>query len=377
MAKSATVPAMKYLLPVLAALLASHAALAQSRIKDIASIGGVRENALVGEGIVTGLAGTGDGPGFPTTAQVLRSTLNQRGVGGPDQVIRSRGAALVTISAALPPFARPGTKIDVSIGVLGDATSLQGGILQPAELVGPDGQVYAVAAGPISLGGFSASGSAQSVSRGVVSTGRIPNGATVERAPQFDLSAQSTVSVSLLNPDFSLARQVARAINAGLNADVAKMKDNANIDITIPPSYAGRAAELIADIENLPVNPAQSAPAARVVVDDRTGTIVYGEQVRISTVAITHGGLTVRVTEAPQVSQPAPFSTGGRTAVVPRTNIDVSEGGGSVIVLPAGSSIGDLVKSLNNMKVGVRDQIEILQAIKQAGAIQADVVTGR
>jgi flagellar P-ring protein precursor FlgI len=368
---------MRYALAFFIALIASHAALAQSRIKDIATIGGVRENALVGQGIVIGLAGTGDGPGFPATAQTLRSTLNQQGIGGPDQVIRSRGAAMVTLSAALPPFARPGTRIDVAIGVMGDANSLQGGILQPTPLVGPDGEVYAVAQGPVSIGGFSAGGSAQSISRGVVSTGRIPGGATIERAPAFDLSSQSTVSVSLLNPDFSLARQVARAINTGLNADVARMKDNANIDIAIPPSYAGRAAELIADIENLPVRPDQSPPPARVVIDDRTGTIVFGEQVRMSTVAINHGGLTVRVTEAPQVSQPAPFSSGGRTVVVPRTNIDVSEGGGKMVVLPAGSTIGDLVRSLNGLNVGVRDQIEILQAIKQAGAIQADVVTGR
>jgi len=365
---------MRCVAALLAALTASSPAFGQSRIKDIATIGGVRENGLVGTGIVAGLAGTGDSPAFPATGQSLRGLLQRQGVASPDQVIRSRGAAMVTVSAALPAAARPGTRIDVAIGVLGDAVSLQGGILQPTPLLGPDGEVYALAQGPVSIGGFSAAGGAQSVIRGVVATARIANGAVVEKAPAFDLNRQSTVTVSLLNPDFSLARQVARAINAGLNADVAHMQDNTNIEVTVPPSYSGRAAELIADIETLPVRPDQSPAAARIVIDDRTGTIVFGDQVRLSTVAITHGSLTVRVTEAPQVSQPPPFSP-GRTVVVPRTNIEVSEGGqGRVVVLPAGSTIGELANSLNALNVGARDQIEILQAIKQAGAIQADIV---
>jgi len=365
---------MRCVVALLAALAAGTPALAQSRIKDVATIGGVRENGLVGTGIVAGLAGTGDSPAFPATGQSLRGMLQRQGVASPDRVIRSRGAAMVTVSAALPAFAQPGARIDVAIGVLGDAVSLQGGILQPTPLVGPDGEVYAVAQGPVSIGGFSAAGGAQSVTSGVVATAHIANGAVVERAPKSDLNRQATVTVSLLNPDFSLARQVARAINARLNAEVARMQDNTNIEVTVPPSYSGRAAELVADIENLPVASNQSPAAARVVIDDRTGTIVFGDQVRLSTVAISHGGLTVRVTEAPQVSQPPPFSP-GRTVVVPRTNVEVSEGGsGRIVVLPAGSTISELVNSLNALHVSVRDQIEILQAIKQAGAIQADVV---
>jgi len=361
---------------LLAALAVMPPAFGQSRIKDIATIGGVRENGLVGTGIVAGLAGTGDSPAFPATGQSLRGMLQRQGVASPDQTIRSRAAAIVSVSAALPPFAQPGTRIDVAIGVLGDAMSLQGGLLQPTPLVGPDGEVYAVAQGAVSIGGFSAAGSAQSVTQGVVATAHITGGAVVERAPKFDLNRQATVTISLLNPDFSLARQVARAINAGLHAEVAHMLDNANIEVTVPPSYGGRAAELVADIESLPVQPSQSPGAARVVIDDRTGTIVLGDQVRLSTVAISHGGLTVRVTDAPQVSQPPPFSP-GRTVVVPRTNVEVSEGGNDhVVVLPAGSTIGDLVNSLNALHLGVRDQIEILQAVKQAGAIQADVVAG-
>jgi flagellar P-ring protein FlgI len=362
-------------LAFLAALVAGPPALGQSRIKDIATIGGVRDNGVVGTGIVAGLAGTGDSPAFPATGQSLRGSLQRQGIASPDQVIRSRGAAMVTVSAALPAAARPGMRIDVAVGVLGDAVSLQGGVLQPTPLAGPDGEVYAVAQGPVSIGGFSAAGAAQSVMKGVVATAHIPGGAVVEKAPSFDLNRQATVTVSLRNPDFSLARQVARAINAGLQADVARMQDNANIDVAVPQSYSGRAAELIADIENLPVDPGQSPAAARVVIDDRTGTIVFGDQVRLSTVAVSHGALTVRVTEAPQVSQPPPFS-GGRTVVVPRTNIDVDEGGGGrAVVLPAGSTISDLVNTLNSLNVGVRDQIEILQAMKQAGAIQADIVT--
>lgn len=364
----------RWIVAVLAVLVTGTPAFGQSRIKDIAAIGGVRENGLAGTGLVAGLAGTGDSPAFPSTGQSLRGLLQRQGVAGPDQVIRSRGAALVAVSAALPAAARPGTRIDVAIGVLGDAVSLQGGLLQPTPLLGPDGQVYAVAQGPVSIGGFAASGGAQSVMRGVVATAHITGGAVVERAAGFDLNRQATITVSLLNPDFSLARQVARAIDAGLKADVARMQDNTNIEVTVPPSYNGRAAELVADIENLPVRPDQSPAAARIVIDDRSGTIVLGDQVRLSTVAVSHGGLTVRVTEAPQVSQPPPFSS-GRTVVVPRSNVEVSEGGqGRLVVLPAGSTISELVNSLNALHVGVRDQIEILQAIKQAGAIQADVV---
>jgi len=237
---------MRILLALLLAL-ASGDALAQSRIKDIATVSGVRENVLIGQGVVAGLSGTGDSPAFPATGQSLRSMLNRQGIAGPDQVIRTRGAALVTVSASLPAFAQPGTRIDVALGVLGDAVSLRGGILQPTPLQGPDGQVYAVAQGPVSIGGFSAGGAGQSVVRGMVTTAHITNGATIERAPAFDLSAQNTVTLSLRNPDFSLARQVARAVNAGLGSDVARMKDNTNIEVKVPPSYAGRAAELVAD----------------------------------------------------------------------------------------------------------------------------------
>jgi flagellar P-ring protein FlgI len=342
---------MRLALALVMLLAAVSSTLAQSRIKDIATVEGVRDNALTGNGVVVGLAGTGDSA--------------------------SRGMATVAVSAVLPPFARPGTRIDVSVAVMGNAASLQGGMLQPTALLGPDGLVYAVAQGPVSIGGFSAGGSAQSVTRGVASTARITGGAIVERIPAFDFGAQSSVTLSLRNPDFSLARQVARAINAGLGVEAARMKDNANIEVTVPQTYAGRAAELVADIENLPVRPDQPAGPARIVLDERTGTVIMGEQVRLSTVAISHGNLQIRVTETPQVSQPAPFSRGGTTVVVPRTNVEVTEGSGRLVVLPSGSTIGDLVRSLNNLNVGVRDQIAILQAMRQAGAVQAEIVTGR
>ncbi len=369
---------MRVIAALLLALSVATPAVAQSRIKDIAAVEGVRENALVGNGVVLGLQGTGDSAAFPLTGQVLRDTLNAQGVGGPDVVIRSRGAALVSVSAALPPFARPGTKIDVSVAVMGDAGSLRGGILQPTALIGPDGQVYAVASGPVSLGGgFSAGGAAQSVQRGVVSTARIPGGATVERVPQFDLGRQQNITVSLRNPDFSMARQVANAINAGVGSSIARMLDNTNIEVTVPAAYAGRAAELVADIGNFPVNPGASPPPARIVLDERSGTIVMGEGVRISTVAVSHGNLQVRVTETPQVSQPAPFSQGGSTVVVPRTQVEVTQGGGRMIVLPSGSTIRELVNSLNSLNVPVQDQMAILNSIRQAGAIQAEILTAR
>jgi flagellar P-ring protein precursor FlgI len=352
-------------------------ALAQSRIKDVATVEGVRENALTGYGLVVGLSGTGDSPAFPATAQSLRDMLSRQGVAA-DPVIRSRGAAAVSVSAVLPPFARPGTTIDVSVAVLGDAGSLQGGILQPTALAGPDGQVYAVAQGPVSIaGGFSAGGSAQSVQRGVVSTARIPGGAIVERMPAFDLGRQATITVVLRNPDFSLARQVAQAINAGMRANIARMLDNTGIEVTVPASYSGRAAELVADIENLPVRPDASPPPARIVLDERSGTIVMGEGVRMSTVAVAHGNLQIRITETPQVLQPGPFTQGGATVVVPRTNVEVTPRGTRLVTLPAGSSIRELVNILNSLNVGVQDQMAILQAIKQAGALQADVIMGR
>lgn len=358
----------------LMALVAGSPAFGQSRLKDIARIGGVRDNGLVGTGVVAGLAGTGDSPAFPTTGQTLRGLLQRQGMASPDRAIRSRAVAVVTVSASLPAFARPGTRIDVALGVLGDATSLQGGILQPTPLSGPDGQVYAVAQGPVSIGGFSAAGAAQSVTNGVVATAHIAGGAVVERASGVDLNRQATVTVSLLNPDFSLARQVASAINARMKADIAHMQDNTNIDVTVPSAYRGRTAEFVADIENLAIAPGRSPAAARVVIDDRTGTVVLGREVRLSTVAVSHGGLTVEVTEAPQVSQPPPFSP-GRTVVVPRTNIQVSEGGnGRFVTLPAGSTLGELVNSLNALHVGVPDEIAILEAIKDAGALQADLV---
>jgi flagellar P-ring protein precursor FlgI len=368
---------MTYAAALLLALLVAGPALAQSRIKDIATIEGVRENALIGYGLVVGLGGTGDSGAFPQTGRVLRDMLNRQGVGGSDQVIRSRGAAAVSVSASLPPFARPGTRIDIAVAVVGDATSLNGGILQPTALQGPDGQVYAVAQGPVSIGGFSAGGAAQTVTRGVASTGRIPGGAVIERMPAFDLSQQSTITVSLRNPDFSLARQVAQAINAGLRADVARMKDNTNIEVAVPAAYGGRAAELAADIENLPVRPDAAGAPARIVLDERSGTIILGENVRISTVAVSHGNLQIRVTEAPQVSQPPPWSGGGTTVVVPRTNIEITEGRGQMVVLPANSTIGELVRALNSLNVSPRDQMAILLAIRQAGAIQADVMMGR
>jgi flagellar P-ring protein precursor FlgI len=363
---------------LLAAALATPAA-AQSRIKDVARVEGVRDNALVGYGVVVGLAGTGDSGSFPAAGRSLRDMLNRMGAAAADQTIQSRAAAAVMVSATLPPFARPGARIDVAVAVMGDSGSLRGGVLQPTALAGPDGQVYAVAQGPVSLGGgFSAGGASQSVVRGVASTASIPGGAVVERAAAFDFSRQASLTISLLNPDFSLARQVAQAINGELGADVAHAKDNANIEVTVPASYTGRTADLMADIENLlvrPSQPGQPGPPARVVIDDRTGTIVLGEQVRISTVAVNHGNLTVRVTETPQVSQPAPFSSGGSTVVVPRTTVDVGQGSGRLVVLPAGATIGELVNSLNSIRVSVADQIAILQAIRRSGALQADLVT--
>ena len=353
-------------------LLTVSAVEANSRIKDIADFEGVRDNQLVGYGLVVGLNGTGDSlTNSPFTKQSLIGMLERLGVNIRNDNIKTANVAAVMVTATLPPFARHGTRLDVTVSALGDAKSLQGGNLLVTPLVGADGEVYAVAQGNTAVGGFSAKGEGASVTKGTPTTARIPNGSIVEREVGFELAALRTVYLSLRNPDFTTATRTAEAINKYLGGASAKPLDPATVAMAVPPRYQDDIVSLLTDVEQLRVVPDQ---IARVVVNEQSGIIVMGENVRISTVGIAQGNLTIRVTETPQVSQPGPFSTGGQTAVVQRTDIQVAEDNDRrLAVLQTGVSLQELVNGLNALGIGPRDMISILQAIKAAGALQAEI----
>jgi flagellar P-ring protein precursor FlgI len=418
---------------VIAALvLAAGTATAQSvRIKDIAAFEGIRDNMLVGYGIVVGLNGTGDSLNRAVfTRESLLGMLERLGVNARTQNqndLQTRNLATVMVTATLPPFARHGTKIDVQVSSLGDAQSLLGGVLLVTPLLGADGEVYAVGQGPVAVSGFRAQGQASQVTRGVPTSARISNGAIVEREVGFEMANLETVRLTLRNPDLTTARRVAQAINAFVGGGAARPSDPSTINIQVPANYRGDVVAMLTDIERLPVEPDK---VAKVVIDERSGVIVMGENVRISTVAVAQANLTVRVTETPQVSQPGPFAPGGvavpgqlnqdnvinvpqprllpngqpaldaqgnpifdlvpqvvpgsrqpgfgvpgaQTVVVPRTQVEVDDQAGRrLAVVPSGVTLGELVNGLNALGVGPRDLISILQAIKAAGALQADI----
>jgi flagellar P-ring protein FlgI len=361
-------------LALAALLFAPVDASARSRIKDIADFEGVRQNMLIGYGLVIGLNGTGDTiNNSPFTQQSLIGMLERLGVNTRDiaSTLRTRNVAAVMVTATLPGFSRPGTRIDVTVGALGDATSLLGGTLLVTPMLGADGEVYAVSQGPIAVSGFSAGGAAASVTKGTPTAGRIANGAIVERELGFQLAAMKSINVSLRNPDFTTARRIAQAINTFAGSPIARPLDPGTVLLTVPPARENDIIGLLTDVEQLLVEPDQ---LAKVVIDERSGTIVMGENVRISTVAIAQGNLTIRVTETPQVSQPNPFSSTGTTTVVPRTEIEVDENSQRrLAVLPASVTLQELVNGLNALGIGPRDMIAILQAIKAAGALQADI----
>ena len=344
---------------------------AYSRIKDIADVEGVRENMLVGYGLVVGLNGTGDSlRNAPGTQQSLQAMLERLGVNTRGANISSGNVAAVIVTANLPPFSTQGTRIDVTVSALGDAKNLQGGTLLVTPLLAADGNIYAVAQGQIAINGFQAQGAAASVTRGVPTSGRIASGAIVEREIQFDLASLPALKLALRNPDFTTARRVGDAINAFIGTKIATAADPATINVAVPANYKGNIVGLLTDIEQLRVQP--DLPA-KIVIDEASGIIVMGADVRVSSVAIAQGNLTIRVTEFPEVSQPAPFSD-GETTVVPRTDVSVDESGDKKLaVLRSGISLQQLVNGLNALGVGPRDMIAILQAIKAAGALQAEI----
>ncbi len=357
---------------VIGAAIAASPAFAFSRVKDLVEVEGIRDNMLVGYGLVVGLNGTGDSlKNAPFTQQSIQTMLERLGTNTRGQVMQTKNVAAVMVTANLPAFAAPGSRIDVSVSAMGDAKNLQGGTLLVTTLFGADGQIYALAQGPVATGGFSAQGEAASVTRGVPTAGRISNGAIVEKDTGFKLASLNLVKLSLHNPDLTTATRIAKAVNAYLGGGNAKATDPSNIEIGIPANYPGGVMALLTDIEQVKVDPDQPA---KVIIDENSGVIVMGSDVRISTVAIAQGNLTIKVTETPQVSQPSPFSQTGTTTTVPRTAIQVDDGkGNKIAVMPDGVSLQHVVDGLNALGVGPRDIISILQAIKAAGALQADI----
>lgn len=360
---------------LLTAILPVRPAQALSRIKDIAEFEGVRENQLVGYGLVVGLDGTGDDvkKKAPFTRESLIGMLERLGVkvNQANADLEPKNVAAVMVTATLPAFARQGSEIDVTVSSLGDATSLQGGTLLATPMLGADGEIYAVGQGQLTIGGFKVTGAAETVVRGVPTSGRITRGAIVEREVPFDFSQLQSLKIALRNPDFTTSRRIADAINEFVGAGTASAMDSGTVQLNVG-QYGGDPTALITDIEQLPIEPDQQA---RVIIDENTGVVVIGQNVRISKVAIAQGNLTIRVTETPQVSQPSPFSNTGVTTVVPRTNIDVQDDPNrKLAVLNDGVTLEELVAGLNSLGVGPRDLISILQSIKTAGAMQADIM---
>lgn len=354
-------------------LLLGPSAARAERVKDLASVAGVRSNPLVGYGLVVGLDGSGDQTSqAPFTVQSLKSLLNQLGVTVPPDVNpQLKNVAAVAIHAELPAFAKPGQNIDVTVSSLGNAGSLRGGALLMSPLKGADGQVYAIAQGNVVVGGLGVSGKDGSrVSVNVPSSGRIPGGAHVERVLPNRFDHDPEVRLDLHTPDFTTATRLAAGINQMLGGELARAVDAVTVAVRGPADASQRVA-FIAELENLDVQPGELA--ARVIVNSRTGTVVVGKQVRVLPAAVSHGTLSVTISEKPQVSQPGPFSE-GQTVVVPRSQIEVTQTGGQMFVLDGGASLDELVRAVNQIGASPGDLVAILEALKQAGALRAELV---
>ena len=343
---------------------------ATARIKDIVNIEGVRDNQLVGYGLVVGLAGTGDSlNNSPFTKQSLQAMLERLGVNTAGENMRTANVAAVMVTANLPSFSTQGSRLDVSVSSLGDSSSLQGGTLLVTPLLGADGEVYAIAQGSVSINGFKASGDAATVISGVPTTGRISSGGLIEREIGFTLGAQRSLRLALKNPDFTTSRRVALSINDFIGTPCAVPEDQATVRITLPQNFNGNIVDLITDIEQLVIETDQPA---KIVIDENSGIIVMGKDVRVSTVAVAQSNLTVTIAENPQVSQPPPLSN-GVTTTVPRTDLGVNIVNSDLAVVKESVSLQELVDGLNALGISPRDLITILQAIKASGALQADI----
>lgn len=346
-------------------------AFATSRIKDIADFEGVRDNQLIGYGLVVGLNGTGDNiKSVDFTKESLISMLDKIGINARDGQLKAKNVAAVMVTANLPAFARQGSRIDVMVSALGDAKNLQGGTLLATPMQGADGEIYAVAQGQIAVGAVSARGTNASVVKGVPTAGRIASGAIVENEIPFDLDSLKTIRIALRNPDFTTSRRVADAINAMLGTTVAQTLDPATISLDIPKKYQGKIVDLMTRVEQLQVQPDQ---LARVVIDESSGIVVIGKDVKINRLAIAQGNLTIKITDIPFVSQPLPFSNGTTVSGV-TTAININEGiDAKLTVVNTGVNLQELVDGLNALGVTPRDLISILQAIKASGALQAEI----
>lgn len=353
-------------------LLIASQAQATVRLKDLVEFDGVRGNDLLGYGLVVGLDGTGDGiRNAPFTEDIMVNILERLGVNITGEQFRPRNVAAVIVTASLPPFARTGGRIDITVSAIGDASSLLGGTLVMTPLKGADGQIYAVAQGSVLAGGAAVQGAAGREVRGVPTSGIIPLGARVEREVAFDLSGLGTVRLALRAPDFTTAAQIEAAINGFYGRSVARMLDAGTVALNVSATRAASPAHALSQIENLTVRP---QTRARVVVDQRSGTIVMGEDVRISRVAVAQGGLTLRVAEEPLVVQPNPFAE-GQTIVIPRTRTEIEDRPGiGLAELQASTSLTDVVAGLNALGVAPREMIDILNSINAAGALHAELI---
>ncbi|WP_280151250.1 flagellar basal body P-ring protein FlgI [Piscinibacter sp. XHJ-5] len=345
---------------------------AAARIKEVASVQGVRSNPLVGYGLVVGLDGTGDQTtSTPFTAQSLAAMLQQMGVTVPPGTnMQLKNVAAVMVTAQLPAFAQPGQTIDVNVSSLGNAKSLRGGTLIATPLKGADGQIYALAQGNLIVGGAGASAGGSKVQINHLSAGRVPEGATVERSVPTPLNQGDTLQLDLNASDFNTAREVARAINQRMGADVALAVDGRVVRVRMPDAPGSRVA-FMADIENLDINLA--APAAKVVINARTGSVVMNQAVTLAACAVAHGNLSVTISSTPQVSQPNALSTGGQAVVTEKADITIAQQAGSLIQMPAGTKLADVVKALNSLGATPQDLLAILQAMKSAGALNAEL----
>jgi flagellar P-ring protein FlgI len=354
------------LLAALALLLPSGASAA--RIKDLADVVGVRENALYGYGLVVGLAGTGDTERVLFTSQSVAGMLGRLGIRIDPKDVRSRNVAAVMVTAKLPPFARPGTRIDVAVSSMGNARSIAGGVLLVTPLTGGDGKVYAVGQGPVQVAGYEAGTANASVRKNTPTSGRVPGGATVERSVEGALPS-GALTLALRRPDVTTASRIAAAVNAKLGAGVARAVDPAAVSLAPPDARKEDAIGFLAEVEALEV---ESDTRARVVVSERTGTVVAGEGVRLRPVAVAHGGLQLRVQREPVISQPSPFGKGDTVqATSDRAFADESAAG--AVALPATATVEDLAKALGTLGASPRDLVSILQAVKAAGALDAEL----
>lgn len=339
------------------------------RIKDIATFSGVRDNQLIGYGLVVGLQGTGDKKDSVFTLSSMKNMMDRMGVGVDASKLKIKNVASVMVTARMPVSAKPGTRLDVTVSSVGDATSLMGGVLLQTALKGVDGKIYSLAQGPLTVGGFSASGRAASTSKNVATVGIIPGGGIVERAIPFEFNQQNTLTLNLRVGDFSTAQQIAERLNTAMGGRFARAVDATSVTMNIPPQYRNNLVPLMASVENLDINP---DTAAKVVVDEKTGTVVLGRDVRISRAAVAHGNLQITVQESEQVSQPGPFSQGGQTVVTPQTETDVREEVRHLMMVE-GATLQELVDGLNAIGATPRDLISILRTLQASGSLHADL----